>query len=58
MIVADHRAGTGRDITCDQPRAQLRVSNATAGELLRHVRATTKAPAVVTGPALAPGRVD
>jgi len=35
-----HRRQTGRDITRDQLRAALRISNATAGELLHHIRAT------------------
>jgi hypothetical protein len=39
LVVAEHRRRTGRDITRDQLRAQLRVSNATAGELLRLIRA-------------------
>jgi hypothetical protein len=36
--VAAYRRATGRDITRDQLRAQLRTSNATAGELLRLIR--------------------
>jgi hypothetical protein len=41
---AQHRRQTGRDITRDELRAVLRLSNATAGELLRLIRA---APAFV-----------
>ena len=36
--IAHHRASTGRDITRDQLRAALRVSNATAGQLLNQLR--------------------
>jgi hypothetical protein len=56
-IVADYRAATGRDITRDQLRAQLRVSNATAGELLRRIRLTLPPRPVITGAVTAPGRV-
>jgi hypothetical protein len=55
-IVTDYRAATGRDITRDQLRAQLRVSNATAGELLRRIRLTAPARPAITGPVTAPGR--
>jgi hypothetical protein len=44
LVVAQHRRRTGRDITRDQLRAQLRVSNATAGELLRLIRAASPVP--------------
>jgi hypothetical protein len=53
LVVAEHRRRTGRDITRDQLRAQLRVSNATAGELLRLIRAASPvapAPRSVTAP--------
>jgi hypothetical protein len=56
-IVIDYRATTGRDITRDQLRAQLRVSNATAGELLRRIRTTTPGRPAITGVVTAPGRV-
>jgi hypothetical protein len=46
-VVAAHRRSTGRDITRDELRASLRVQNATAGELLRLVRAEQPHP---TGP--------
>ncbi len=46
-VVAAHRRSTGRDITRDQLRAYLRVQNATAGELLRLIRAEQPHP---TGP--------
>jgi hypothetical protein len=55
-IVTDYRTATGRDITRDQLRAQLRVSNATAGELLRRIRVTAPARPAITGPVTAPGR--
>jgi hypothetical protein len=55
-IVTDYRTTTGRDITRDQLRAQLRVSNATAGELLRRIRLTTPTRPAITGPVTAPGR--
>jgi hypothetical protein len=52
-IVTDYRATTGHDITRDQLRAQLRVSNATAGELLRRLRPAPSARPVITGPVMA-----
>jgi hypothetical protein len=55
-IVTDYRAATGHDITRDQLRAQLRVSNATAGELLRRIRLTTPTRPAITGLVTAPGR--
>jgi hypothetical protein len=55
-VVADYRTATGRDITRDQLRAQLRVSNATAGELLRRIRLIAPARPAITGPVTAPGR--
>jgi hypothetical protein len=39
-VADEHRASTGRDITRDELRAVLRVSNATASDLLRTLRAT------------------
>jgi hypothetical protein len=36
--ITHHRATTGRDITRDQLRAALRVSNRTAGQLLSRLR--------------------
>jgi hypothetical protein len=53
LVVVEHRRRTGRDITRDQLRAQLRVSNATAGELLRLIRAgspVAPAPRSITAP--------
>jgi hypothetical protein len=38
VAINHHRATTGRDITRDQLRAALRVSNATAGQLLNQLR--------------------
>jgi hypothetical protein len=38
IVAASHREKTGRDITRDELRAALRVSNATAGELLHRIR--------------------
>jgi hypothetical protein len=37
-VASSHRQRTGRDITRDELRATLRVSNATAGELLHRIR--------------------
>jgi hypothetical protein len=53
LVVAEHRRRTSRDITRDQLRAQLRVSNGTAGELLRLIRAGSPvgpAPRSITAP--------
>ncbi len=45
QIADTHRDDTGRDITRDQLRAAMRVSNATAGELLQTLRTDTPRPA-------------
>jgi hypothetical protein len=46
-----HRQATGRDMTRDQLRAALRVSNATASELLRTVRGGDRRGGLVPVPA-------